>query len=155
MSKNIDFIPNFVSFPFLMGDAQYQLFPILYRTSQNGGLWDTGIEIFGRLIMKKIIKAKTIKGLLTMIEQERRGEQIDRSLLRSLVQMLSLGLFLGDRLFLLYLYYINIVYLVLQTCMYMSLTLLVPETTLKSSSQKKIFVSLLNTVQIIWISWAH
>lgn len=39
--------------------------------------------------MKNIIKTKTIKGLLTMIEQERRGEQIDRSLLRSLVNMLS------------------------------------------------------------------
>jgi len=65
------------------------LFLKLDRSSQCGGLWDLGIEIFGRLIREKHIEEKTIDGVLQLIQNERQGDMMDRSLVRSLVSMLS------------------------------------------------------------------
>lgn len=65
------------------------LFLKLDRTSKSGGLWDTGLEIFGRLVRQKKIEQKTIAGILSLIEQERRGDMVNRGLIRSLVGMLS------------------------------------------------------------------
>lgn len=65
------------------------LFLKLDRSSQDGGLWDTGIDIFRRIILTTSIKSATINGLLKLIEAERKGELVERSLLKPLIGMLS------------------------------------------------------------------
>lgn len=52
------------------------LFLKLDRKNQNGGLWDTGIEIFREVILTKKIKHATISGLMKLIDAERRGELV-------------------------------------------------------------------------------
>ena len=49
------------------------LFLKLDRSSQCGGLWELGIEIFGRLIRERHIETKTIDGVLQLIQNERQG----------------------------------------------------------------------------------
>ena len=44
------------------------LFLKLDRTSKSGGLWETGLEIFGRLVCQKKIEQKTVR--CTKISQE-------------------------------------------------------------------------------------
>lgn len=49
-----------------------------------------GLELFRfYIISDQKVQSKTIDGILLLIEQERSGEAIDRSLLRSLLSMLS------------------------------------------------------------------
>lgn len=49
-----------------------------------------GLELFrNHVISDKQVQNKTIDGILLLIEQERNGEAVDRSLLRSLLSMLS------------------------------------------------------------------
>lgn len=49
-----------------------------------------GLELFrNHIISDKMVQSKTIDGILLLIEQERNGEAVDRSLLRSLLSMLS------------------------------------------------------------------
>lgn len=49
-----------------------------------------GLELFRFYIISDLkVQSKTIDGILLLIEQERSGEAIDRSLLRSLLSMLS------------------------------------------------------------------
>lgn len=51
---------------------------------------DMGLELFRKhIINDKLVQSKTIDGILLLIEQERNGEAVDRSLLRSLLSMLS------------------------------------------------------------------
>lgn len=51
---------------------------------------DMGLELFRFYIISDLkVQSKTIDGILLLIEQERSGEAIDRSLLRSLLSMLS------------------------------------------------------------------
>ncbi|KAG8452124.1 hypothetical protein GDO86_004064 [Hymenochirus boettgeri] len=51
---------------------------------------DMGLELFrNHVISDKLVQSKTIDGILKLIEQERSGEAVDRSLLRSLLGMLS------------------------------------------------------------------
>lgn len=51
---------------------------------------DMGLELFrNHIISDKLVQTKTIDGILLLIEQERNGEAVDRSLLRSLLSMLS------------------------------------------------------------------
>uniref|UniRef100_A0A670Z3V4 Cullin family profile domain-containing protein n=1 Tax=Pseudonaja textilis TaxID=8673 RepID=A0A670Z3V4_PSETE len=53
-------------------------------------LWDMGLELFRtHIISDQKVQNKTIDGILLLIERERNGEAIDRSLLRSLLSMLS------------------------------------------------------------------
>ena len=52
------------------------LFLKLDRKNQNGGLWDTGIDIFREVILTKKIKHATISGLMKLIDAERRGELV-------------------------------------------------------------------------------
>lgn len=49
-----------------------------------------GLELFRFYIISDVkVQSKTIDGILLLIERERSGEAIDRSLLRSLLSMLS------------------------------------------------------------------
>lgn len=51
---------------------------------------DMGLELFrNHVISDKQVQNKTIDGILLLIERERSGEAVDRSLLRSLLSMLS------------------------------------------------------------------
>uniref|UniRef100_A0A8B9QAQ4 Cullin 4A n=1 Tax=Apteryx owenii TaxID=8824 RepID=A0A8B9QAQ4_APTOW len=53
-------------------------------------LLDMGLELFrNHVISDKQVQNKTIDGILLLIERERNGEAVDRSLLRSLLSMLS------------------------------------------------------------------
>ena len=53
-------------------------------------LRDMGLELFRFYIISDLkVQSKTIDGILLLIERERSGEAIDRSLLRSLLSMLS------------------------------------------------------------------
>lgn len=51
---------------------------------------DMGLELFrNHVISDRQVQNKTIDGILLLIERERNGEAVDRSLLRSLLSMLS------------------------------------------------------------------
>ncbi|EAX11878.1 cullin 4B, isoform CRA_c [Homo sapiens] len=58
--------------------------------SYNLDFRDMGLELFrAHIISDQKVQNKTIDGILLLIERERNGEAIDRSLLRSLLSMLS------------------------------------------------------------------
>ncbi|KAM7031447.1 cullin-4A isoform 2-T2 [Passerculus sandwichensis] len=70
---------------FLFLDRTYVL-----QNSVLPSIWDMGLELFrNHIINDKQVQTKTIDGILLLIEQERNGEAVDRSLLRSLLSMLS------------------------------------------------------------------
>lgn len=49
-----------------------------------------GLELFrNHIISDRMVQSKTIDGILLLIGRERSGEAVDRSLLRSLLSMLS------------------------------------------------------------------
>lgn len=51
---------------------------------------DMGLELFrNHIISDRMVQSKTIDGILLLIGRERSGEAVDRSLLRSLLSMLS------------------------------------------------------------------
>ncbi|CAK9237113.1 unnamed protein product [Sphagnum troendelagicum] len=65
---------------------------------QNSGvrsLWDMGLQLFRRhLSACPEVELKTVSGLLRLIEQERMGETVDRTLLKHLLRMFSaLGIY--------------------------------------------------------------
>ncbi|XP_069603296.1 cullin-4B [Ranitomeya imitator] len=70
---------------FLFLDRTYVL-----QNSMLPSIWDMGLELFRTHITSdQKVQNKTIDGILLLIERERNGEAIDRSLLRSLLSMLS------------------------------------------------------------------
>lgn len=70
---------------FLFLDRTYVL-----QNSMLPSIWDMGLELFRFYIISDVkVQSKTIDGILLLIERERSGEAIDRSLLRSLLSMLS------------------------------------------------------------------
>ncbi|TRY97962.1 hypothetical protein DNTS_000291 [Danionella cerebrum] len=70
---------------FLFLDRTYVL-----QNSMLPSIWDMGLELFRFYIISDLkVQSKTIDGILLLIEQERSGEAVDRSLLRSLLSMLS------------------------------------------------------------------
>uniref|UniRef100_A0A3B3C8M5 Cullin 4B n=1 Tax=Oryzias melastigma TaxID=30732 RepID=A0A3B3C8M5_ORYME len=70
---------------FLFLDRTYVL-----QNSMLPSIWDMGLELFRFYIISDLkVQSKTINGILLLIERERNGEAIDRSLLRSLLSMLS------------------------------------------------------------------
>ncbi|XP_061691117.1 cullin-4B isoform X1 [Syngnathoides biaculeatus] len=70
---------------FLFLDRTYVL-----QNSMLPSIWDMGLELFRFYIISDLkVQSKTIDGILLLIEMERSGEAIDRSLLRSLLSMLS------------------------------------------------------------------
>ncbi|EDV26146.1 uncharacterized protein TRIADDRAFT_24582 [Trichoplax adhaerens] len=53
-------------------------------------LWDMGLELFRKFIVsEQTVEKKTIDGLLSLISRERNGETINKSLIKSLLRMLS------------------------------------------------------------------
>ncbi|XP_023656318.1 cullin-4B isoform X1 [Paramormyrops kingsleyae] len=70
---------------FLFLDRTYVL-----QNSMLPSIWDMGLELFRfYIISDQKVQNKTIDGILLLIERERSGEAVDRSLLRSLLSMLS------------------------------------------------------------------
>ncbi|XP_011716856.2 cullin-4B isoform X1 [Macaca nemestrina] len=70
---------------FLFLDRTYVL-----QNSMLPSIWDMGLELFrAHIISDQKVQNKTIDGILLLIERERNGEAVDRSLLRSLLSMLS------------------------------------------------------------------
>ncbi|XP_078063862.1 cullin-4A-like [Mustelus asterias] len=70
---------------FLFLDRTYVL-----QSSMLPSIWDVGLELFRtHVINDRIVQSKTIDGILLLIEKERNGEVVDRSLIRSLLSMLS------------------------------------------------------------------
>ena len=62
---------------------------VLYN-SQVLSIWDMGLVLFRTHIMEAVVVENgCIDGLLMIIEKERSGETIDRSLVKSLLRMLS------------------------------------------------------------------
>ncbi|XP_013183932.1 cullin-4A [Amyelois transitella] len=53
-------------------------------------IWDMGLDLFRHHIaMNTLVQTRTVDGLLLLIEKERGGDAVDRSLLKSLLRMLS------------------------------------------------------------------
>eukprot|EP00095_Tigriopus_kingsejongensis_P003490 maker-scaffold875_size86197-snap-gene-0.15 protein:Tk03490 transcript:maker-scaffold875_size86197-snap-gene-0.15-mRNA-1 annotation:"PREDICTED: cullin-4B-like" len=53
-------------------------------------IWEMGLDLFRRSILThQLVQTRTVDGILMLIEQERHGDQIDRSLLKNLLRMLS------------------------------------------------------------------
>uniref|UniRef100_A0A8C8C824 Cullin-4B n=2 Tax=Oncorhynchus tshawytscha TaxID=74940 RepID=A0A8C8C824_ONCTS len=70
---------------FLFLDRTYVL-----QNSMLPSIWDMGLELFRFYIISDMkVQSKTIYGILLLIERERSGETIDRSLLRSLLSINS------------------------------------------------------------------
>uniref|UniRef100_UPI00398E74BC cullin-4A-like isoform X2 n=1 Tax=Pristiophorus japonicus TaxID=55135 RepID=UPI00398E74BC len=70
---------------FLFLDRTYVL-----QSSMLPSIWDIGLELFRtHVINDRIVQSKTIDGILLLIEKERNGEAVDKSLIRSLLSMLS------------------------------------------------------------------
>uniref|UniRef100_A0A914UGW7 Cullin-4 n=1 Tax=Plectus sambesii TaxID=2011161 RepID=A0A914UGW7_9BILA len=70
---------------FLFLDRTYVL-----QNSTVLSIWDLGLDLFRAVILDDpTVRSRTISGLLTLIEQERLGEKVDRLLLKSLLRMLS------------------------------------------------------------------
>ncbi|XP_045888434.1 cullin-4A isoform X1 [Micropterus dolomieu] len=70
---------------FLFLDRTYVL-----QNSLLPSIWDTGLELFRtHIVSDSGVQKRTVEGILEQIELERNGETIDRSLLRSLLGMLS------------------------------------------------------------------
>ncbi|XP_008308129.1 cullin-4A isoform X1 [Cynoglossus semilaevis] len=70
---------------FLFLDRTYVL-----QNSLLPSIWDTGLELFRtHIVSDTVVQKRTVDGVLEQIELERNGETVDRSLLRSLLGMLS------------------------------------------------------------------
>lgn len=53
-------------------------------------IWDMGLDLFrNHIALNNLVQKRTVDGLLYMIEKERHGDAVDRTLLKSLLRMLS------------------------------------------------------------------
>ena len=53
-------------------------------------IWELGLDTFRRCVLThQLVQTRTVDGILMLIEQERHGDMVDRSLLKSLLRMLS------------------------------------------------------------------
>nr|CAG4645372.1 EOG090X01NX [Lynceus sp. MCZ IZ 141354] len=75
---------------FLYLDRTYVL-----QTPSILSIWDMGLEVFkNHFVKENSTLNRTVDGLLLLIEKERQGDMVDRSLLKSLLRMLcDLGLY--------------------------------------------------------------
>ncbi|KAM7301695.1 cullin-4A [Ixodes scapularis] len=75
---------------FLFLDRTYVL-----QNAAVASIWDVGLELFRtHIASNSSVQGRTVEGLLQLIEKERGGDAVDRSLLKSLVRMLSdLGMY--------------------------------------------------------------
>lgn len=53
-------------------------------------IWDMGLHLFRvYIVLNNLVQTRTVEGLLMLIEKERQGDTVDRTLLKSLLRMLS------------------------------------------------------------------
>ncbi|XP_056646921.1 cullin-4B [Diorhabda sublineata] len=53
-------------------------------------IWDMGLELFSKyIILNTLVQTRVVEGLLMLIEKERNGDKVDRTLLKSLLRMLT------------------------------------------------------------------
>lgn len=53
-------------------------------------IWDMGLDLFrSHIALNNLIQKRVVEGLLMLIEKERTGDAVDRTLLKSLLRMLS------------------------------------------------------------------
>ncbi|PSN31276.1 Cullin-4B [Blattella germanica] len=53
-------------------------------------IWDMGLDLFRHhIVLNTLVQTRTVEGLLMLIEKERQGDAVDRTLLKSLLRMLS------------------------------------------------------------------
>jgi len=70
---------------FLYLDRTY----VLQRSSVNS-IWDMGLDLFRHhIVMNGLVQTRIVDGLLMLIEKERQGDAVDRTLLKCLLWMLS------------------------------------------------------------------
>ena len=70
---------------FLFLDRTYVL-----QHSAVPSIWDMGLELFRSCVLThQLVQTRTVDGILMLIEQERHGDVVDRSLLSNLLRMLS------------------------------------------------------------------
>lgn len=51
---------------------------------------DMGLHLFRvYIVLNNLVQTRTVEGLLMLIEKERQGDTVDRTLLKSLLRMLS------------------------------------------------------------------
>ncbi|XP_049818266.1 cullin-4B isoform X2 [Aethina tumida] len=70
---------------FLYLDRTYVL-----QNANISSIWDLGLELFSKYILLNIlVQTRVVEGLLMLIEKERQGDNVDRTLLKSLLRMLT------------------------------------------------------------------
>lgn len=70
---------------FLYLDRTYVL-----QTPNISSIWDLGLELFRKYIVANVlVQTRVVEGLLMLIEKERHGDKVERTLLKSLLRMLT------------------------------------------------------------------
>ncbi|GJQ68033.1 hypothetical protein Trydic_g10668 [Trypoxylus dichotomus] len=60
------------------------------QNAQILSIWDTGLDLFRQYILQyTLVQTRVVEGLLMLIEKERQGDAVDRTLLKSLLRMLT------------------------------------------------------------------
>ncbi|KAG4960259.1 hypothetical protein JHK87_036892 [Glycine soja] len=79
----------------IRGIALYLDRTYVKQTANVQSLWDMGLQLFRKhLSLSPEVEHKTVTGLLRMIESERKGEAVDRTLLNHLLKMFTaLGIY--------------------------------------------------------------
>ncbi|XP_072401767.1 cullin-4B [Diabrotica undecimpunctata] len=63
---------------------------VLQNSSHLMSIWDMGLETFSKyILLNTLVQTRVVEGLLMLIEKERQGDQVDRTLLKSLLRMLT------------------------------------------------------------------
>ena len=59
-------------------------------------IWELGLDTFRRCVLThQLVQTRTVDGILMLIEQERHGDMVDRSLLKSLLRSVVATSFQG------------------------------------------------------------
>lgn len=70
---------------FLYLDRTYVL-----QNPNISSIWDMGLELFSKyIILNTLVQTRVVEGILMLIEKERQGDKVDRTLLKSLLRMLT------------------------------------------------------------------
>ncbi|XP_018566633.1 cullin-4B isoform X2 [Anoplophora glabripennis] len=70
---------------FLYLDRTYVL-----QNPNISSIWDIGLELFSKyILLNTLVQTRVVEGLLMLIEKERQGDKVDRTLLKSLLRMLT------------------------------------------------------------------
>ncbi|KAF5284860.1 hypothetical protein FQR65_LT13412 [Abscondita terminalis] len=61
-----------------------------WQNAHIPSIWDMGLDLFRQYIMANaLVQTRIVEGLLMLIEKERQGDAVDRTLLKSLLRMLT------------------------------------------------------------------